>query len=130
GGAPWSANLVEHAVNAEVPAAIAQTRPMLVLRDTFADSIHFRNDIFSYQREVEQEGELDNGVLVFETFLGCPVQEAADRLNDLLTSRLQQFEHTALTELPKILAESGTDPKSCADVARYVKALQDWQSGG
>lgn len=130
GGAPWSANLVEHAMNAEVPAAIARTRPMLVLRDTFSDSIHLRNDIFSYQREVEQEGELDNGVLVFETFLGCPVQEAADRLNDLLTSRLQQFEHTALTEVPKMLAESGTDPKSCADVARYVKALQDWQSGG
>jgi germacradienol/geosmin synthase len=130
GGAPWSANLVEHAVNAEVPAAISLTRPMLVLRDTFADSIHLRNDIFSYQREVEQEGELDNGVLVFETFLACPVQEAADRVNDLLTSRLQQFEHTALIEVPAMLAERGLDPKSRADVAAYVKGLQDWQSGG
>ena len=130
GGAPWSANLVEHAANAEVPAAIAETRPMHVLRDTFSDAIHLRNDIFSYQREVEQEGELDNGVLVFETFLGCSTQEAADRLNDLLTSRLQQFEHTALTEVPALLAGSGLDPKSQADVALYVKGLQDWQSGG
>ena len=130
GGAPWSAGLVEHAVNAEVPAAISRTRPMRVLSDAFADSIHFRNDIFSYQREVEQEGELDNGVLVFQTFLDCPPQEAADRLNDLLTSRLQQFEHTALVEVPSLLLESGLEPKACADVAAYVKALQDWQSGG
>ena len=71
GGAPWSANLVEHAAGAEVPAQIAATRPMQVLRDTFSDGVHLRNDLFSYQREVEDEGELNNGVLVFERFLGC-----------------------------------------------------------
>jgi germacradienol/geosmin synthase len=130
GGAPWSGCLVEHAVNAEVPAAVSDARPMRVLADAFADSIHFRNDIFSYQREVEQEGELDNGVLVFQTFLGCPPQEAADRLNDLLTSRLQQFEHTALVEVPAMALAAGLDAGSCADIAVYVKGLQDWQSGG
>ena len=130
GGAPWSACLVEHAIGAEVPDAVSRTRPLRVLGDTFADSIHFRNDIFSYQREVEQEGELDNGVLVMQTFLRCPPQEAADRLNDLLTSRLQQFEHTALVEVPALLLSPGLDPKSCADIAAYVKGLQDWQSGG
>src|SRR5262249_12873932 len=78
GGAPWSANLVEHAVGAEVPAEIAATRPMSVLRDTFADGVHLRNDLFSYQREVEDEGELANGVLVVERFLGCGTQAAAD----------------------------------------------------
>ena len=66
GGAPWSANLVEHAAGAEVPAEIAASRPMCVLRDTFSDGVHLRNDLFSYQREVEQEGELNNGVLVGE----------------------------------------------------------------
>ena len=130
GGAPWSANLVEHAVNAEVPAAVSETRPMRVLRDTFSDSIHFRNDIFSYQREVEEEGERSNGVLVFQTFLDIPPQEAADRLNDLLTSRLQQFEHTALFEVPEMILKSGLDPVSCGQIAAYVKGLQDWQSGG
>ena len=49
---------------AEVPAVIAATRPMRVLRDTFADAVHLRNDLFSYQREVQDEGELTNGVLV------------------------------------------------------------------
>jgi germacradienol/geosmin synthase len=130
GGAPWSAGLVEHAAGAEVPAAVAASRPLRVLRDAFADAVHLRNDLFSYQREIEDEGERSNGVLVLETFLQCSTQQAADAVNDLLTSRLQQFEHTALTELGPLFAEHGLDPASCADVLAYVKGLQDWQSGG
>ncbi|MET8013089.1 family 2 encapsulin nanocompartment cargo protein terpene cyclase [Streptomyces sp. NPDC005271] len=130
GGAPWSAGLVEHAVGAEVPAAIAGSRPLRVLRDAFADGVHLRNDLFSYQREIEDEGELSNGVLVLETFLGCTTQQAADAVNELLTSRLQQFENTTLTELGPLFAEHGLDPVACAGVLAYVKGLQDWQSGG
>ncbi|WP_329056550.1 germacradienol/geosmin synthase [Amycolatopsis sp. NBC_01488] len=130
GGAPWSANLVEHSVHAEVPDEIAASRPMEVLRDCFADSVHLRNDLFSYQREVQDEGELSNGVLVFEKFLGLTTQEAADAVNDLITSRLHQFEHTALTEVPALFDEHGVDPAARAATFAYVKGLQDWQSGG
>ncbi|MEU9559299.1 germacradienol/geosmin synthase Cyc2 [Streptomyces fumanus] len=129
GGAPWSAGLVEYAT-AEVPAAIAGTRPMRVLMETFADAVHLRNDLFSYQREVEDEGELSNGVLVLETFFGCTTQEAADLVNDVLTSRLHQFEHTAFTEVPAVALENGLTPAEVAAVAAYTKGLQDWQSGG
>ncbi|MFF0147370.1 germacradienol/geosmin synthase [Amycolatopsis sulphurea] len=130
GGAPWSANLIEHSVHAEVPDEIAAMRPMEVLRDCFADAVHLRNDLFSYQREVEDEGELSNGVLVFEKFLGCGTQEAADAVNDLLTSRLHQFEHTALTEVPALFDEHAVDPAGRTETFAYVKGLQDWQSGG
>ncbi|MFB7745807.1 germacradienol/geosmin synthase [Streptomyces sp. NPDC056132] len=130
GGAPWSAGLIEYAANAELPASVAESRPLRVLTDAFADAVHLRNDLFSYQREVEDEGELSNGVLVLETFLGCTTQEAAEAVNDLLTSRLQQFENTALTEVPALCLEKGLTPDQCAAVAAYVKGLQDWQSGG
>ena len=130
GGAPWSANLVELAARAEVPDVLARTRPMLVLRDTFADGVHLRNDLFSYQREIQEEGEVNNGVLVAETFFGCSPQEAAERINDLLTSRLEQFEHTAGVEVPPLCAEHGLDPAQQASVLGYAKGLQDWQSGG
>ncbi|TDD04559.1 germacradienol/geosmin synthase [Nonomuraea deserti] len=130
GGAPWSAGLVEHAVGAEVPARIAASRPMRVLRDAFSDAVHLRNDLFSYEREVRDEGELSNGVLVLEKFLGCTTQEAADAVNDLLTSRLHQFEHTTCTELGPLFVEHAIDPLSAAGVLAYVKGLQDWQSGG
>lgn len=130
GGAPWSAGLVEYAVGAEVPASVAESRPLRVLRDAFSDGVHLRNDLFSYQRETEEEGELSNGVLVLETFLDCDTQQAAEAVNDLLTSRLQQFENTAFTELPALFVEKGLDPADCAAVTAYVKGLQDWQSGG
>ncbi len=130
GGAPWSAGLVEHAMGAEIPPELAETRPLRVLRDTFSDSVHLRNDLFSYQREVETEGENANCVLVVERFFGCETQKAAQITNDLLTSRLQQFENTALVELPLLFAAKGTDPAGQAAVAGYVKGLQDWQSGG
>ncbi|WP_369406304.1 terpene synthase family protein [Nocardiopsis trehalosi] len=130
GGAPWSANLVECAVGAEIPDAIARTRPMRVLCDTFSDAVHLRNDLFSYQREVREEGENSNAVLVFEHFFGCPTQEAAERVNDLLTSRLVQFEDTALGEVAPLLAKHAVPPDQQAGVAAYVKGLQDWQAGG
>ncbi len=130
GGAPWSADLVELATRAEIPESIAATRPMRVLKDTFADGVHLRNDLFSYQRETEEEGELNNGVLVVETFFGSTPQQAAELTNDLLTSRLEQFENTALAEVPPLCAENGLSPEDHASVLSYVKGLQDWQSGG
>jgi germacradienol/geosmin synthase len=130
GGAPWSADLVEHAVFVEIPPEIAPTRPMRVLKDTFADGVHLRNDIFSYQRETEQEGEINNGVLVMERFLNVGPQRAANLVNDILTSRLQQFENTAVTELPSLFEEYGLSLPERENVVRYVKGLQDWQSGG
>ncbi|MBK3635885.1 germacradienol/geosmin synthase [Streptomyces sp. MBT97] len=129
GGAPWSAGLVEYAT-AEVPAAVADLRPLRVLMETFSDAVHLRNDLFSYQREVEDEGENSNGVLVLETFFGCTTQEAADTVNDILTSRLHQFEHTAFTEVPAVALEKGLTPGEVLAVAAYAKGLQDWQSGG
>jgi germacradienol/geosmin synthase len=129
GGAPWSANLVE-CTTAELPARLAGLRPLRVLRDTFADAVHLRNDLFSYEREVQEEGENSNAVLVLETFLECETATAVDLVNEMLTSRLQQFEHTALSELPQLFAENAVTPDEQLAVALYAKGLQDWQSGG
>src|SRR5690606_31844900 len=76
------------------------------------------------------DGEVNNAVLVMERFLGVAPQAAADTVNDLLTSRLRQLENTALTELPHVFEDHALDPAERAAVAAYVKALQDWQSGG
>jgi germacradienol/geosmin synthase len=130
GGAPWSAHLVEHANFVEVPDRIWDARPMRVLKEAFADAVHLRNDLFSYEREVFDEGELSNCVLVLERFFGISTQEAANLTNDVLTSRIHQFENTALTELPVMFLEYGITPIEQQAVALYVKGLQDWQSGG
>jgi germacradienol/geosmin synthase len=130
GGAPWSADLVEHAAFVEIPARVADSRPIRVLKDSFADGVHLRNDLFSYQRETQHEGEVNNCVLVLERFLGVSPQRAADLTNDILTSRLQQFENTALTELPSLFEECDLNPPERESALLFVKGLQDWQSGG
>lgn len=130
GGAPWSANLVELAAGAEVPEHLAGLRPIRVLRDTFSDAVHLRNDLFSYQREVAQEGENANAVLVLERFLEIPAQRAADLVGELLTSRLHQFEHTTLTEIPLMCLEHAVPPIEQLAIGLYAKGLADWQAGG
>lgn len=129
GAALWSADLVEHAMFVEIPERIAATRPIQVLKDTFADAVHLRNDIFSYDREVVKQGELTNAVLVMERFLTSDTQYAVNRVNDLLTSRLQQFEQTVLTELVPLFEEYNIEPLEQAHVLNYIRGLQDWQSG-
>lgn len=130
GGAPWSACLVEHVTGTELPPRVARSRPLRVLTETFADAVHLRNDLFSYEREVRREGELSNCVLVCERFFGCETERAVELTNDLLTSRLHQFENTALTELPPLFADHALSPAEQAAVFAYVKGLQDWQAGG
>jgi germacradienol/geosmin synthase len=59
---------------------------------------------------VEDEGENANCVLVLERFLKVSTQEAANLTNELLSSRLYQFDNTAVTELPRLFEEQGLDP--------------------
>lgn len=129
GGALWSADLVEHVMSIEIPERIAYTRPMQVLKDTFADGVHLRNDIFSYEREVIKEKQVTNAVLVFERFLDVDTQRAANLVNDLITSRVHRFEHIVLTELAAIFQEYALDPMEQASVFTYIRGLQDFQAG-
>lgn len=130
GGAPWSANLVEYATNAEIPDRFADARPLRVLCETFSDAVHLRNDLFSYEREVRVEGENANLVLVLERFLGLPTRAAAELVNDVITSRLKQFEDTAEVDVPQLLHELAATPGEQLAIGRYTHGLQDWQAGG
>ena len=131
GGAPWSADLVEHAASAEVPAAIAATPAAAGAAATPSPTACTCATTCSpTSARCENEGENTNGVLVLETFLGSTPSAAADAVNDLLTSRLQQFENTALTEARRRCSPSTASTRPSARVLAYVKGLQDWQSGG
>ena len=55
------------------------TRPMRALENSAVGLRRAINDIFSYQKEIEFEGELNNGVLVVQHFLGCDRAQGAGR---------------------------------------------------
>jgi germacradienol/geosmin synthase len=116
GGMDFSACLVEHARGVEVSSGIDRTRAVRVLKDAFADSDLWRNDIVSFDKEIA-EGQTNNGVLVVRQLLGGDLQEAVDRVNDLVTSRLRQFDRI------------GLDPVTRGHVLSYVQGLRDWMAG-
>jgi germacradienol/geosmin synthase len=87
------------------------------------------NDIFSYQKEIEFEGELNNGVLVVQKFLGIGRKQAVLVVNDLMTSRLLQFEHIIATELPILAGDFNLDVDARKALHAYVAGLQDWVAG-
>jgi len=128
GGVFWAADLVEYTLGIEVPASIYPTRPIRVLGDIFCDTVLLRNDILSYEKEM-QEGEKNNSVLVAQEFLGCDVQRAVDVVNDVVTARLQQAELTMLTEIAPLLDEHRLDPRERLEVHAYVQGLRDAMSG-
>lgn len=124
----WSATLVEHSLGAEIPVQVFGSRTMRAVNDTFADVVALRNDIISYPNDIRDK-KLNNAVLVVQDFFGCDVQKAVDIVNDLVTSRLYQFENTVATELGPLFEEHGLDALARRQVLTYVKAVQDWMAG-
>ncbi|WP_407889959.1 terpene synthase family protein, partial [Scytonema sp. NUACC26] len=84
----------------EIPPEIFRTRTMQAIDNSAADFACLTNDIFSYQKEIEFEGEINNGVLAVQNFLNCDMSQAVAIVNDLMTSRALQFELIVATELP------------------------------
>ncbi|MCF1592178.1 terpene synthase family protein [Streptomyces muensis] len=67
----------------DLPAELHEHRVMRELVNTFGDQYALINDIYSYRREIDHEGEVDNSVLVVRDFLDCPLQTAVDIVGDL-----------------------------------------------
>jgi germacradienol/geosmin synthase len=102
---------------------------MRALVNAAADAAALMNDIVSYRKELELEGELNNGLLVVQRFLDCDLQQAVNVVNDLRTSRLRQFEHVVATELPALFDQFDLDTSAREALLKYVKSLEDWASG-
>ncbi len=83
-----------------VPEALFDHRVLRELDTAAQDYACFLNDVFSYQKEIEVEGEVHNLVFVLEQFLGTDRFVAVGLLNDLMTARMAQFVLIADHDLP------------------------------
>ncbi|MEV0410629.1 hypothetical protein AB0I68_07385 [Streptomyces sp. NPDC050448] len=86
------------------------------------------NDVYSYQKEVEYEGELLNMLVVTETFFGCDYRAALGVVNDLMTSRTKQFEHVLEKEFPAMYRDFGLDAAARTALDRYAEELKQWMA--
>jgi germacradienol/geosmin synthase len=89
----------------------------------------FLNDVFSYQKEIQFEGEVHNLVLVVEHFLGVDRWQARDIVNDLMTARLQQFEHILANDMRTLFEEYELDDRAQQMLLKYADGLKDWVAG-
>jgi germacradienol/geosmin synthase len=112
-----------------IPPQVFQTRAMRGIDNSAADYACMTNDVFSYQKEIEFEGELHNAVLVIERFLDCDSATAVPIVRDLMTSRMLQFEHLLATELPAVLDDLELDKTARAKLGKYITGLQNWMAG-
>ena len=55
-------SLARLATGRRVPRAVFESRPVRELENAAVDDACLTNDLFSYQKEIEFEGELHNGV--------------------------------------------------------------------
>jgi germacradienol/geosmin synthase len=112
-----------------VPPEIYQTRPLKALENSAADYACLLNDVFSYQKEIQFEGEIHNCILVVQNFLDCDFQRALGVVDDLMTARMRQFEHVVSTELPTLFDDFGLDADARRTLTGYAEELQDWLAG-
>ncbi len=87
------------------------------------------NDVFSYRKEIEYEGEIHNGILVVQTFFGCDHPTALHIVHDLMTSRMREFQHVAAHELPVVYDDFQLPPEAREAVDGYVRELEHWMAG-
>ncbi|MFD0890221.1 germacradienol/geosmin synthase, partial [Streptosporangium algeriense] len=112
-----------------VPAELYHTRVMRELDTAAQDYATFTNDLFSYQKEIEFEGEVHNMVLVVENFLQVDRLTARNVVADLMTARMRQFEHIVTEDLPAMFEEFELGDEVRGVLTRHADGLKDWMSG-
>jgi germacradienol/geosmin synthase len=112
-----------------IPAEIYQSRPIQALESCAADCGCLINDVYSYQKEIQFEGEIHNCVLVVQNFLDTSQVRAMGIVNDLISARIQEFEHVVESDLPVLFEGAGLDAGTRSAVGGYVAELRNWLAG-
>ncbi|MEU2516769.1 terpene synthase family protein [Streptomyces syringium] len=126
-GTPLSTVLPLYAHGRDLPAALLAHPTVVALIEAFADNVDLRNDLYSYRKETELEGDRNNAVVVFQHFLGCSLQTAVDHTGNLMNARLDCFDRLVREELPKLA--DGFGPDAYGTMMAYVGDLKDWTAG-
>jgi germacradienol/geosmin synthase len=108
---------------------ILQAKAMQTAETTAMDYATMLNDVFSYQKEIEFEGQLHNLVLATRAFFDCTSAQAVEVVNDLMTGRMQQFEQAVASGLPALCEEQQLGLGASDAIGERVQELQDWLAG-
>ncbi|HEX8869175.1 MAG TPA: terpene synthase family protein, partial [Lentzea sp.] len=116
-GSELTTSLSRFSHSATVPPELWETRVVQTMERSAMDYCTMLNDVFSYRKEIQHEGEVHNIVRVIENFLGVSQARAFEITYALMDARLGQFVR-AVGELPESAA-----------LTRYADELKDWIVG-
>jgi len=128
-GAELTACLASIAHGDAVPPELAQHEAIASLENSAADYGCLINDVFSYQKEIEYEGEVHNLLLVVQTFFDCSYEDAQRIVEDLMAQRLAQFQRAAEIELPQVYEDYDLSEEARAALDGRAEQLRDWLAG-
>jgi germacradienol/geosmin synthase len=128
-GGPVGVCLAEHVAGTEVPVRVRRSRPFRALMDAWTDIQALHNDIRSYRREVDDEDETCNSVLVFAKFLELTTDQAAASVTRLRMARLSEYEHLETTQLPELCDQLRLDSEDREQVSAVMQAMRDHLTG-
>ncbi|CAL9620440.1 Germacradienol_geosmin synthase [Streptomyces sp. enrichment culture] len=112
-----------------VPPEVYRSGPVRSLENAAIDYACLLNDVFSYQKEIEYEGEIHNAILVVQNFFGVDYPSALGVVQDLMNQRMRQFEHVVAHELPVVYDDFQLSDEARAVMRGYVTDLQNWMAG-
>ncbi|MFJ8588762.1 hypothetical protein ACIRD2_29475 [Streptomyces sp. NPDC093595] len=131
--APYS---VELSTGARIPERIRSSRTIRGLLAAFMDVMGLANDIASYDREVHEEHDVNNLVVVLATSLGIPLGDAVPAAVRLVNSRLRDFEQLRRDELPLLVRRCGLRHEERAELetwtggaCSFLSGLHAWYTG-
>ncbi|MFE5515781.1 MULTISPECIES: terpene synthase family protein [unclassified Streptomyces] len=124
--APYS---VELATGARIPEQIRHSRTVRALLDAFMDFMGLANDIASYEREVHEENDVNNLVVVVGTSLGIALHDAVPAALNLVNARLRDFEHLRRNEMPLLVRRAGLDRDEQAESEAWLRGACGFLSG-
>jgi len=115
-------DLMEYSLNMNLPDAVVDHPVVKALNQGCNDLVTWSNDIFSYNVE-QSRGDTHNMICILQEHYGMDLQEAMDYVGEMCRMTMENFKENA-----KRLPSFGSAEVD-ADVAAYVKALQDWMVG-
>ncbi|MDH6573719.1 putative nuclease of putative toxin-antitoxin system [Streptomyces sp. SAI-117] len=114
---------------AEIPARLRDTEVVDSLLEAFIDVMALGNEAVSYDMEINDEGEVNNLMLVLRDLTGDDLATAHKITTRLIVDRVVYFNHAVKTKLPQLAANIGLSPTDLAQMKVWVQGAESYLSG-
>ncbi|MGW6795228.1 terpene synthase family protein [Streptomyces chartreusis] len=113
----------------EIPEALRETDVVTSLLDAFIDIMALGNEAVSYEMEINDEGEINNLMLVLREISGGDLEQAHKIATDLIYDRIAHFDHLVEVKLPRLAADVDLSSADLEQMKVWVRGAQSYLSG-